>query len=100
MILHSVHASTSGAIRVAKEWRSEYKRKGRTPDSLSAMRCCFFSVLWSMWPVFVGAGHTQPSIGLPVASHLACRTPLTLGVIGSSRLAAGVLPCRDRKSVV
>jgi len=63
MILHSDQASTRGAMRVAKECRSEYRTKGRTPDNCNARQCCFFSVLWSMWPLLVGGGHILQGAG-------------------------------------
>jgi len=55
--------------------------------------CCFLRLEDSMWPLRVGAGHTQPSAGFPARSQRLSRVARTLGVIGSTRRAAAVLPC-------
>ena len=47
----------------------------------------------STWPLRVLAGHTQPSSGLPAASHRVWSIPRTRGVIGSTRRAEAVFPC-------
>ena len=54
--------------------------------------CCFFKLEWLTWPHFVGAGHTQPSLGLPTNSQRASRMKRMRGVRYSTRRAAAVFP--------
>jgi hypothetical protein len=65
----------------------------RTPASRRAFLCCFLRLDGSTCPLMVGAGHIQPSNGLPMCSHPFSRIALTRGVIGSTRRAAAVFPC-------
>src|SRR5712692_24272 len=89
-----VHTSQPDAPRrVRKVWRRLYSTNLRTFETLSALACCFFKLDGSTWPLLVGAGHTQPSRGLPAASQRTPNSFLTLGVMGSTRRAAAVLPC-------
>ena len=48
MILHSVHASTRGAILVENVCLRLLSRKGRTPESFTARACYCLRVEWSM----------------------------------------------------
>jgi len=76
---------------------SEYSTNGRTLLPLSALACCFLMLDPSRCPLRVGAGHTQPSMGLPASSHRLSSAVLTLGVIGSTLRAAAVFPCVTRR---
>ena len=58
-----------------------------------ASKKSFFRLLGSKWPLIVGAGHTQPSRGLPASSQRCSSIFLTRGVIGNVRRAAAVFPC-------
>src|ERR1017187_3739821 len=90
----SVQASQPDSpSRVRNVWRIEYSTKERTFDRRTALLCCFLRLDASTWPLKVGAFHTQPSKGRPAASQRVSRIALTLGVIGSTRRAAAVLPC-------
>src|SRR5437899_9172994 len=78
----------------------EYDRTGRPiqgldgffPQFLESVRMLFlkarrFYVTAARWPL-----QTQPSEGLPVASHRCWKMALTRGVIGITRRAAVVFP--------
>jgi len=54
------------------------------------LACCFLRLEWSICPLIVGAGHSQPSRGFPAASQRHSRTARTLGVNGSARRAAAL----------
>jgi hypothetical protein len=59
----------------------------------NAALCCFLTLEGSTCPLRVGAGQIQPSTGLFARSHKVSRVARTLGVIGTIRVAATVLPC-------
>jgi hypothetical protein len=89
--------------RVRKVCRSVYRTKEAIGSSLfffassasasNVRACCFLRVLGSTCPLAVCADQTHPSSGFSAAFHLASRIALTLGVIGSIRRVADVLPC-------
>src|SRR6266699_3509209 len=59
----------------------------------NVLACCFLRLEWSICPLAVGAGHSQPSSGFPARSQRASKTARTRGVMGRTRRAAAVFPC-------
>src|SRR5215472_3886937 len=65
-------------------------------DVAKTLLCCFLSVDFSAWPLFVSAGNIQPSSGSFLLVQRSSRTVRTRIVIGRTRLAVVVLPCVTR----
>src|SRR5258707_6180579 len=78
------------AQRVIQGWRSSYRTKAVTFDSLTALACCFFRLDFSMCPVLVGAGNTQGDDDSPW--RLDSTTAATRSDRGITRRALSVLP--------